>query len=89
MIPPLAQRAMSKRAGSTVVEVAASHAIYISQPAPVIALIEQAASSGSGAITGAIPRSRHMATITTKGGAKIFYKDSHSRRMFFRHPSVR
>jgi pimeloyl-ACP methyl ester carboxylesterase len=45
MIPPPAQRAMSKRAGSTVVEVAASHAIYISQPAPVVALIEQAASA--------------------------------------------
>ena len=43
MIPPPAQRAMSKRAGSTVVEVAASHAIYISQPAQVVALIEQAA----------------------------------------------
>jgi hypothetical protein len=45
MIPRPAQRAISKRAGSTVVEVAASHAIYISQPAPVVALIEQAAPS--------------------------------------------
>jgi pimeloyl-ACP methyl ester carboxylesterase len=45
MIPPPSQRAMSKRAGSTVVEVAASHAVYISQPAPVAALIEQAASA--------------------------------------------
>ena len=43
MIPPPSRRAMSKRAGSTVVEVAGSHAIYISQPAPVVALIEQAA----------------------------------------------
>jgi hypothetical protein len=32
MIPPDAQRAMSKRAGSTVVEVKGSHAIYVSQP---------------------------------------------------------
>ena len=32
MIPPVAQRAMSKRAGSTVVEVKGSHAIYVSQP---------------------------------------------------------
>ena len=32
MIPPPAQRFMSKRAGSTVVEVAGSHAIYVSQP---------------------------------------------------------
>lgn len=43
MIPPEAQRFMSKRAGSTVVEVAGSHAIYVSQPNAVAALIEQAA----------------------------------------------
>jgi pimeloyl-ACP methyl ester carboxylesterase len=43
MIPPAAQRAMSKRAGSIVVEVKGSHAIYVSQPAAVAALIEQAA----------------------------------------------
>ena len=42
MIPPPAQRFMSKRAGSTVVEVAGSHAIYVSQPNPVAALIEKA-----------------------------------------------
>ncbi len=35
MIPPPAQRFMSKRAGATVVEVAGSHAIYVSQPAAV------------------------------------------------------
>jgi pimeloyl-ACP methyl ester carboxylesterase len=45
MIPPDAQRAMSKRAGSTVVEVKGSHAIYVSQPKVVAALIEQAAES--------------------------------------------
>jgi pimeloyl-ACP methyl ester carboxylesterase len=44
MIPPPAQRSMSERAGSTVVEVAGSHAIYVSQPAAVTALIEKAAS---------------------------------------------
>jgi pimeloyl-ACP methyl ester carboxylesterase len=43
MIPPPAQRIMSKRAGSTVVEVAGSHAIYVSQPAAVAALIAKAA----------------------------------------------
>ena len=43
MIPPVAQRAMSKRAGSTVAEVKGSHAIYVSQPRAVAALIEQAA----------------------------------------------
>jgi pimeloyl-ACP methyl ester carboxylesterase len=43
MIPPSAQRAMSQRAGSMAVEVKASHAVYVSQPAAVAALIEKAA----------------------------------------------
>lgn len=43
MIPPDAQRAMSKRAGSTVVEVKGSHAVYVSQPQAVASLIEKAA----------------------------------------------
>jgi len=43
MIPPDAQRAMSKRAGSTVVEVKGSHAVYVSQPRAVAELIENAA----------------------------------------------
>ena len=42
MIPPPAQRLMSKRAGSTVVEVAGSHAVYVSQPGAVAALIGKA-----------------------------------------------
>lgn len=42
MIPMSAQRFMSRRAGSTVVEVAGSHAIYMSQPGAVAALIEKA-----------------------------------------------
>ncbi len=45
MIPPPAQRTMSARAGSTVTEVAAGHSVYVSQPAPVAALIQQAASA--------------------------------------------
>ena len=45
MIPPPAQRLMSKRAGSTVVEVPGSHSIYVSQPKAVAALIEDAAKS--------------------------------------------
>ena len=44
MIPPAAQQMMSKRAGSTVQEVAASHSVYVSQPAAVAAIIEKAAS---------------------------------------------
>jgi pimeloyl-ACP methyl ester carboxylesterase len=51
MIPPAAQRFMSKRAGSTVVEVAGSHAIYVSQPNVVAALIEKAASEVRAAAT--------------------------------------
>ena len=43
MIPPAAQRFMSKRAGSTVVELKGSHAIYVSQPSAVASLIERAA----------------------------------------------
>src|SRR5712672_2224704 len=43
MIPPAAQRSMSKRTGSTIVEVAGSHAIYVSQPNAVATLIERAA----------------------------------------------
>ena len=43
IIPPPAQRFMAERAGSTVVEAAGSHAIYVSRPGAVAALIEQAA----------------------------------------------
>jgi pimeloyl-ACP methyl ester carboxylesterase len=43
MIPPDAQRAMSKRAGATVVEAKGSHAIYVSQPQAVAAIIAKAA----------------------------------------------
>jgi pimeloyl-ACP methyl ester carboxylesterase len=51
MIPPEAQRAMSKRAGSTVVEVKGSHAVYVSQPHAVASLIEQAAAGAMAAAT--------------------------------------
>ncbi|HEV2933816.1 MAG TPA: alpha/beta hydrolase [Streptosporangiaceae bacterium] len=47
MIPPAAQRAMSERTGSTVVEVTASHSVYVSQPAAVAALIHEAATAVS------------------------------------------
>ncbi|MFG2041297.1 alpha/beta fold hydrolase [Dactylosporangium sp. NPDC048998] len=43
MIPPPVQRAMAERASSTVVEVAASHCVYISQPEAVALLVAQAA----------------------------------------------
>ncbi|MES1159013.1 MAG: alpha/beta hydrolase [Terricaulis silvestris] len=43
MIPPDAQRFMSKRAGSKVVEKRGSHAIYVSQPKAVAELVSDAA----------------------------------------------
>ncbi len=43
MIPPAAQRGMAARAGAKVEEAAGSHAIYVSQPARVAAIIEEAA----------------------------------------------
>lgn len=45
MIPPDAQRTMSERIGATVVEVDASHAVYVSRPAAVADLIKQAAAA--------------------------------------------
>jgi pimeloyl-ACP methyl ester carboxylesterase len=45
MIPPPAQRAMAERAGATVSEAPGSHAIYVSQPAVVAAVIANAARS--------------------------------------------
>src|ERR1700675_1228935 len=49
MIPPPAQRFMSQRAGSTVDEVAGSHAIYVSQPNAVAAIIKKAAGAAKAA----------------------------------------
>jgi len=43
MIPPAAQRFMSERAGSKVVESAGSHAIYVSRPDDVASIIKKAA----------------------------------------------
>jgi pimeloyl-ACP methyl ester carboxylesterase len=50
MIPPDAQRAMAKRAGSEVVEVKGSHSVYVSQPQSTADLIEQAAMRSASAI---------------------------------------
>ena len=43
MIPPPVQRMMAERAGATVVEAAASHSIYVSQPRATADLIKRAA----------------------------------------------
>ena len=42
MIPPDAQRFVASRAGATVVEVAGSHSVYVSQPQAVASLIQRA-----------------------------------------------
>jgi len=47
MIPPPAQRQMAARAGATVAEAAGSHAIYVSKPEAVAALVAKAAKSVS------------------------------------------
>lgn len=43
MIPPPAQRMMASRAGAHVTEAPGSHAIYVSHPDVVAAVIRQAA----------------------------------------------
>jgi len=58
MLPPDAQRLMSKRAGATVVEVKSSHAVYVSQPQAVAHLIETAA---TGALVAANDREKTTA----------------------------
>jgi pimeloyl-ACP methyl ester carboxylesterase len=50
MIPPPAQRAMSERAGSTVVEAPGSHSIYVSQPRATVDLIKRAGVEMSAAV---------------------------------------
>jgi hypothetical protein len=45
MIPPAAQRSMARRAGATIAEEAGSHAIYVSRPERVAAVIEHLAES--------------------------------------------
>jgi pimeloyl-ACP methyl ester carboxylesterase len=47
MILPDAERSMAKRAGSKVVEIKASHAVFLSHPDAVASLIEQAASGAA------------------------------------------
>ncbi|MER6912736.1 alpha/beta hydrolase [Streptomyces sp. NPDC000594] len=47
MIPPPAQRAMAERAGATVAETSGSHALYVSRPEVVAALITRAATAAA------------------------------------------
>ena len=54
MIPPPAQRAMSERAGATVVEAAGSHSIYVSQPGATADLIKRAATEARVKAAGAV-----------------------------------
>ena len=43
LVPPIAQRAVSERAKAAVTETPGSHAVYVSQPAAVAAVITRAA----------------------------------------------
>lgn len=52
MIPVAAQRFMARRAGSVVVEKAGSHAIYVSRPQDVAALIRRAATEQAETLAG-------------------------------------
>ena len=45
MIPPPAQRFMAERAGAQISETSGSHAFYVSRPAEVVRMIEQAATA--------------------------------------------
>ena len=54
MIPPPAQRAMSERAGATVVEAPGSHSIYVSQPRAAVDLIKRAAQRAAVETAGAV-----------------------------------
>lgn len=47
MIPPPAQRAMAERAGAAVTETGGSHAVYVSKPGEVAALIKKAAAGAT------------------------------------------
>ncbi|MFD4505900.1 alpha/beta fold hydrolase [Streptomyces sp. NPDC058457] len=47
MIPPPVQRSMAERAGATVTETPGSHALYVSRPASVAAVIARAAEAVS------------------------------------------
>jgi pimeloyl-ACP methyl ester carboxylesterase len=60
MLPPDAQRLMSKRAGATVVEVKSSHAVYLSHPQEVAHIIEEAA---RGALTPTAIRGSGLASV--------------------------
>jgi hypothetical protein len=48
MIPPAAQRTMADRIGARVSQVAASHAVYVSQPETVVSVIAEAAAQAAG-----------------------------------------
>jgi pimeloyl-ACP methyl ester carboxylesterase len=51
MIPPPAQRAMAGRAGAVVTETPGSHAVYVSRPAAVAAIIAKAAAGTTATAT--------------------------------------
>ena len=74
MIPPPAQRQMATRAGATVAEAAGSHAIYVSKPEAVAALIAKAAERVSAKMAAAfnVRRVRRRPSTLRAGGVSVF-----------------
>ena len=70
MIPPPAQQFMSKRAGSTVVEVKGSHAVYVSQPKAVAAFIAKAALESTSAGAREWPSSDRSQTEVARSASR-------------------
>ena len=68
MIPVDAQRMMAKRAGAKTVDQAGSHAVYVSKPEAVAAVIEQAAKGVSEKRKSAACEGRALRTRLAFGG---------------------
>src|SRR5262249_45060725 len=69
MIPPAARRAMAGRTGASVSAIAASHAVYVSQPQVVADLIKQAAAAageGSQALESRLSPGRDSGRLAQK-----------------------
>jgi hypothetical protein len=63
MIPPDAQRFMANRASATQVEAAGSHAVYVSRPEAVSAIIETAIAGGPRSATAPAWRQAQSSTL--------------------------
>ena len=71
MIPPAAQRTMSQRAGSTVVEVGASHSVYVPQPAAVADLMKQAVAAIAAPVVAGPVSSAQIRGVDLRTGGRV------------------